>query len=148
MQPAARCQLHSYSYSRETGDPAGFSGDFMKRLFACVLLTVACVSHAHAQTVEAGEYDVAGTNLDGSKYSGTATISLTSETTCSIEWKTGSTQSMGICMLHDDAFAAGYVLGDSVGLVIYKVMRGGVLDGVWTISGEDGAGTEILRLRK
>ncbi|MCY1664578.1 hypothetical protein [Rhizobium sp. SL86] len=120
----------------------------MKRLFACALFAAASLSHAQAQTVEAGLYDVSGTNLDGSKYSGTARIKLTSETTCSIEWKTGSTESVGICMLHEDAFAAGYVLGDSVGLVIYQVKRGGVLDGVWTISGEDGAGTEVLRLRK
>ncbi|MCO5733149.1 hypothetical protein [Rhizobium sp. SSA_523] len=126
----------------------------MKRLIACASLALALafaaapLSHAVAQTVEAGLYDVSGTNLDGSQYSGTARIQLMSETTCSIEWKTGTTTSTGICMLHEDAFAAGYVLGDSVGLIIYQVKRGGVLDGVWTISGEDGAGTEILRLRR
>lgn len=119
----------------------------MKRLVACVLLAAGLVSHAQAQTVREGTYDVAGTNLDGSKYRGTARIKLTSETTCSIEWKTGDTTSTGICMLHENAFAAGYVLGNSVGLVVYEVQPGGVLDGVWTISGEDGAGTETLRLR-
>ena len=94
------------------------------------------LSSANAQTVSAGTYDVQGTNLDGSAYSGTATITLTAGTT-----------SQGICMLHGDAFAAGYVLQDAVGLVVYKVRAGGVLEGVWTITGQDGAGTETLTLQ-
>ena len=105
------------------------------------------LSSANAQTVSAGTYDVQGTNLDGSAYSGTATITLTSDTTCAIEWNTADTTSQGICMLHDDAFAAGYVLQDAVGLVVYKVRAGGVLEGVWTITGQDGAGTETLTLQ-
>jgi hypothetical protein len=47
-------------------------------------------------------------------------------------------------MLLDDSFAAGYVLGDKVGLIVYKVGDDGVLKGVWTIAGTDGAGTEVL----
>ena len=38
-----------------------------------------------------GDYTVQGTNLDGSAYSGDATITITSETTCVIKWVTGST---------------------------------------------------------
>lgn len=120
----------------------------MKTIFAAALLAAGLVMPAYAQSVEAGTYEVRGTNLDGSKYEGTARIKLTSETTCSIEWKTGDTSSRGICMLYDNAFAASYKLGDSVGLVIYEVKGNGVLEGVWTISGEDGSGTETLRLRR
>lgn len=116
----------------------------MKKLLAGALLGLGLVVPAHAQTVNAGTYNVEGTNLDGSAYSGTATISLTSETTCSIEWNTGSTTSNGICMLYGDAFAAGYVLGDAVGLIVYNVKADGSLDGAWTISGKDGSGTEVL----
>jgi hypothetical protein len=119
----------------------------MKRIVACALFAAGLLSSAQAQTVHEGTYDVAGTNLDGSKYSGTARIVLTSETTCAMEWKTGETTSNGICMLQDNAFAAAYVLGEAVGLVIYEVMPGGVLNGSWTISGQDGSGTETLRLR-
>ena len=122
-------------------------GDAMKRFVACALFAAGLLSSAQAQTVHEGTYDVAGTNLDGSKYSGTARIVLTSETTCAMEWKTGETTSNGICMLQDNAFAAAYVLGEAVGLVIYEVMPGGVLNGSWTISGQDGSGTETLRLR-
>jgi opacity protein-like surface antigen len=122
-------------------------GDFMKTILAALLLAAGLASAAAAQTVREGTYDVAGTNLDGSPYEGTAVITLTSETTCSIEWSTGGTTSAGICMLHDNAFAAGYVLGDNVGLIVYEVKDDGVLDGVWTISGENGAGTEVLTRR-
>ena len=68
-----------------------------------------------------GNYQVRGQNLDGSAYSGTAEIVATSETTCRIVWKTGGTTANGICMRNGDSFAAGYVLGESVGLVVYKM---------------------------
>ena len=91
-----------------------------------------------------GAYSVQGTNLDGSPYRGTAEITVTSDTTCEISWTTGKTESQGFCMLKDDAFAAGYVLGDEIGLVIYNVNDDGTLDGAWTITGKDGSGTEVL----
>ncbi|WP_314093419.1 hypothetical protein [Shinella sp. M31] len=120
----------------------------MKKFLAGALLGLGLVTSAHAQTVTAGTYAVEGTNLDGSAYEGTATIELTSETTCSIEWHTGSTTSNGICMLYGDAFAAGYVLEDAVGLIVYHVKGDGVLEGAWTLSGKDGSGTENLTLQQ
>ena len=116
----------------------------MKKILAGALLGLGLVAPAHAGSVNAGTYDVEGTNLDGSAYRGTATIELTSETTCSIEWHTGSTTSSGICMLYDNAFAAAYVLGDAVGLIVYEVQDDGSLHGARTISGKDGSGTEVL----
>ncbi len=91
-----------------------------------------------------GSYAVYGTNFDGSHYKGTAKISIESSTTCTIAWTTGNTTSSGICMRNDDSFAAAYQLGKDVGLVIYKMHADGTLDGVWTIAGQDGNGTEIL----
>lgn len=90
-----------------------------------------------------GRYDVRGTNLDGGKYSGTARITVTSATTCRIVWNVG-TESSGICMRNGIALAAGYVLGDKVGLVIYEIRKDGTLDGIWTVADEDGYGTELL----
>lgn len=120
----------------------------MLRTLALALLGVGLCSPAAAQTVSAGTYSVEGTNLDGSRYSGTARITLESDTTCSIEWQTGDTTSQGVCMLNDNAFAAGYMLEDAIGLVIYEVKGGGVLEGVWTITGKDGSGTEVLTLEE
>lgn len=77
------------------------------------------VASASAQSLP-GNYQVEGKNLDGSAYSGTAEIVATSETTCRIAWKTGRAAN-GICMRNGDSFTAGYVLGESVGLVVYKM---------------------------
>ena len=98
---------------------------------------------ASAQSIGGG-YTVVGTNLDGTTYEGTAAIALTSETTCVIKWITDSTESEGICMRNGDSFAAGYVSGDVTGLVIYKVLPDGTLNGFWTIANNGGSGTEIL----
>ena len=46
----------------------------------------------------AGQYQVAGKNVDGSAYTGTAEIVATSDTTCKMSWQTGGTTSQGICM--------------------------------------------------
>ncbi len=94
-----------------------------------------------------GKYTVEGTNLNGTTYSGTAEIVVTTETTCEIYWTTGGSTSQGICMRNGNAFSAGYVLGDAIGLVIYEVKRDGSMDGLWTVAGQNGTGTEKLTPR-
>ena len=117
----------------------------MKFLTTLFLATALSVGAAEANTAIGGKYKVEGTNFDGTKYSGDASIAITSETTCEITWKTGSTSSVGICMRNDDSFAAAYKMDDgAVGLIIYKVGKDGAMDGVWTLTGKDGAGTEVL----
>jgi len=113
------------------------------RAIPLALLAVLWPAAVMAQTV-GGTYNVAGTNFDGSAYSGTATITPSSNSTCRIEWKTGSTDSQGFCMLNDKALAAAYKLNDSVGLVVYELQEDGSLKGVWTIADKPGAGTETL----
>jgi hypothetical protein len=115
----------------------------MKAMLIAAGMLLATTFGAVAEDV-GGDYTVYGTNFDGSHYKGTATITVKTNTTCEIEWKTGSTSSSGICMRNDDSFAAAYQLGDNVGLVIYKMRSDGTLDGLWTIAGQEGNGTEIL----
>ena len=115
----------------------------MKRLLASALLGLIMTAPVSAQSI-GGSYSVDGTNFDGTKYGGTAEVILTSETTCVIKWTTGGSTSEGICMRNGDAFAAGYVLGDEIGLVVYKVMEDGSLHGLWTLAGKEGNGAEIL----
>ena len=113
------------------------------KILACLAATLGLMGVAQAQ-VATGTYTVEGTNLDGSSYGGTATIELSSDTTCHIHWSTG-TEADGICMLYDNAFAAGYVFETgAVGLVVYRVMEDGTLEGAWTIDGQSGSGTERL----
>ena len=114
----------------------------MKTLVATVALLLTSTI-ASAQTV-GGNYTVSGTNLNGSRYAGDATITLSSDYTCNIVWKTGSSTSSGICMRDGNALAAGYELNGKVGLVIYMIQGDGTLDGTWTIDGVNAFGTEIL----
>jgi hypothetical protein len=114
----------------------------LKPLLAAAL-SVFCVTPVLAQDI-GGRYAVNGTNFDGSRYSGEAAITVTSQTTCRIEWNTGGQISRGICMRNNDAFAASYALGKSIGLVVYRIQPDGSMQGVWTIAGENGSGKEIL----
>ncbi len=93
----------------------------------------------------AGTYDVNGTNFDGSRYGGTAEIRQTSEHTCRIAWTTGSTTSEGFCMMQGNTVAVSYNFSTGeIGMVIYQVRSGGVLEGTWTIADRNGVGTEVL----
>jgi hypothetical protein len=94
----------------------------MKIITACLapLAVFAFISAAEAADV-GGHYTVAGTNFDGSKYDGTADITVSSSTTCCITWHTGDTNSSGICMRVNDVLVAGYVLSGEVGLVAYTI---------------------------
>jgi len=112
--------------------------------FSLALLGLAAMALPAAAQDLGGEYTVKGTNLDGSSYKGTAEIVITSNTTCEIRWVTAGRESVGICMPNGNALAAAYVMGDAVGLVIYRVLDDGTLDGVWTIAGQRGRGTDVL----
>lgn len=111
-----------------------------------ILTLTALLLSANFATAQdySGRYTVAGTNLDGSPYSGEAVITLTSEFTCEIVWTTGSTTSTGICMRNGNAFAAGYELNGAVGLVVYEIQPDGTLNGAWTVAGLNAVGTEVL----
>lgn len=112
--------------------------------FSLALLGLAAMALPAAAQDLGGEYTVKGTNLDGSSYKGTAEIVITSNTTCEIRWVTAGRESVGICMPNGNALAAAYVMDDAVGLVIYRVLDDGTLDGVWTIAGQRGRGTDVL----
>ena len=120
--------------------------NIIKTALAAALFAVGCVgvAYADADNFIGGDYDVRGTNPDGSKYKGTAEIDVTSTTTCRIHWKIGSDESDGICMRNGIALAASYVLGKDIGLVIYEIRDDDTLDGIWTIADQDGSGTELL----
>jgi hypothetical protein len=110
---------------------------------ATAAVAACLVTPASAQNV-GGRYQVIGKNFNGSPYSGTAEITVTSKNTCRIVWLTGNTTSSGICMRNANAFSAGYVLNGKVGLVIYELKGDGTLDGLWTIADQTGVGAERL----
>ena len=115
----------------------------MRHIILAGFFALASSGLAVAQDV-GGSYAVEGTNLDGSAYTGTAEITLLSETTCAIEWTTGETTSSGVCMRNGIAFSAAHVQNDVLGLLIYEVLEDGSMEGIWTVTGQDGVGTETL----
>jgi hypothetical protein len=117
----------------------------LKSVIIGAAFAVATTGAAHAQNL-GGRYQVQGTNLNGSPYAGIAEIKVVSSTTCTIRWQTGggSVQD-GICMRNGAAFSAAYAFPDGkVGLVIYRMLENGSLDGLWTVAGLNGAGKETL----
>jgi len=115
----------------------------MRTLIAALALAALSATGASGQSVN-GRYNAEGTNRDGSSYSGTATITRSSNTTCRIDWKTGTSSSSGFCMFSKGSLAAAYKLGNSVGLVLYELQPDGSLTGIWTVADQPGAGTEVL----
>jgi hypothetical protein len=108
-----------------------------------IVAALLAAGSAQAQDI-GGSYQVAGKGFDGSAYRGTAEISRTSDVTCEIVWNTGGQVSKGICMRQGDTFAASYVMGNAIGMAIYRVQADGTLAGTWTVSGQNGVGEELL----
>jgi hypothetical protein len=117
----------------------------MKEKFVVVALLALIAQSSDAAAADVGgKYTVAGTYFDGSGYSGTAEITVSSNSTCKIVWNLGGSISKGICMRANDVLVAAYKSGDAVGLVYYDIKPDGVLDGIWTIADKDGAGKDVL----
>jgi hypothetical protein len=115
----------------------------MKRLMLAAALLAASTVAASAQSI-GGTYKVEGTGLNGAPYGGVAEIRALTDTTCEIVWQTGPQTSNGVCMRYGPAFSAFYVLGDAIGMVIYEVKADGSMEGLWTVTGQNGSGTEKL----
>ena len=100
---------------------------------------------SQAPTPIGGRYRVEGRNADGSTYSGLAEISGTAGGNCTIRWAIVDTPaSQGFCMRQGEVFAAAYRLNNQLGLTVYRVDRAGVLDGTWSIAGQERVGRERL----
>jgi hypothetical protein len=105
---------------------------------------LALVSSALSAQQIGGRYRVVGTDLDGSKYSGTVDITISSDTDCRIVWHTEGEYLNGICLRGPDTFVAAYLGGAGVGLVLYTIEADGTLNGVWTVADQQGVGTDVL----
>ena len=101
-----------------------------------------CTMPAFAQTT-GGSYTVAGTNPGGAAYAGTADITI-SDADCTVTWAFGNGKAEGTCLQADGVLATSYVVGDMLTLVLYRVGADGVLNGVWSVGGKAGTGTEVL----
>jgi hypothetical protein len=115
----------------------------------CAVVFLMLTMSARAETLLlAPTYDVVGTNPNGSKYTGTATIDIISDSTFAIQWNIGGAVFKGFGMRMNDALAATYVIDGDPGLIIYKVDDSGTLNGLWSVRGRNGSGTERLTPQK
>jgi hypothetical protein len=115
------------------------------RTTLCTLALLAVVLPANADPLSlASRYEASGSNPDGSKYTGTANVTVISDTTYTIVWNIGGSTYKGFGMRLNDSLAATYTIDGEPGLVIYKVDGDG-LTGAWAVRGHDGVGTEHLR---
>jgi hypothetical protein len=121
----------------------------IRTIYTVLLLAITMPAWAAAETLKlASTYDEVGTNPNGSKYTGTATVEIISDTTFKIRWKIGSTTYSGFGMRMNDTLAATYMVDGEPGLIVYKVGDDGTLDGLWAIRGQNGNGTDRLIPRK
>jgi hypothetical protein len=114
----------------------------IRMLSVFAFLAVATAANADTLTLSS-HYSAAGTNPDGSKYTGTVAVQTLSNTTFAIQWTIGGALYKGFGMRRNDALAATYTINGEPGLIIYKV-DGNELDGLWSVRGENGSGSEHL----
>jgi hypothetical protein len=119
---------------------------FSLAFFAALLLPAAGTAVAADSMTLASHYDVAGTNPNGSAYSGTATVKVISDTTFTIKWDIAGSVYEGFGMRLNDTLSATYTIDGEPGLVMYKVDGNGI-KGLWAIRGHNGSGTEQLTPR-
>lgn len=117
----------------------------MKRLATAVLGLALLVQPALAETFRfADSYQASGTNPNGSGYTARVTFKVVSDTTFIVNWKVGSTAFRGFGMRWDDMLSVSYEGNGFKGVVMYRILDNGVLDGRWTAAGTNGIGTETL----
>lgn len=91
-----------------------------------------------------GIYDVTGTNLDGTPYSGLAQIRAVGITSFTIVWRIGNTLIEGTGMASGRTVAVAYGQAQRPGIGIYTLNPDGSMDGEWTIVGAPAIGRERL----
>jgi hypothetical protein len=91
-----------------------------------------------------GVYEVSGTNLDGSAYSGLAQIRAVGLNSFNIVWRLGNDLIEGVGMASGRTIAVAYGQAQRPGMGIYTLNPDGSMDGEWTIIGAPAIGRERL----
>lgn len=91
-----------------------------------------------------GLYDVTGTNLDGSAYTGLVQIRSVGLTSFNIVWRIGDLLVEGVGMASGRSVAVTYGMAQRPGMGIYQLNPDGSMEGEWTIVGAPAVGRERL----
>ncbi len=113
----------------------------MRRLLlACAFLLVA----APAMAQRDGIYEVTGTNLDGTAYTGLAQIRAAGVNSFIILWRIGDQLVEGVGMASGRTVSVAYGLAQRPGIGIYTLNPDGSMEGEWTVVGAPTTGRERL----
>lgn len=107
-----------------------------------ILLLALLLAPGWAAAQRAGTYALAGSNPDGSPYSGTVELAHGPNATWRITWRIAEQELEGIALEQGGVLAGAYLLGGEPGVVAWRVLPDGTLRGTWTVDG--GVGTETL----
>lgn len=113
----------------------------MRRL---ILALAFLLSAGPALAQRDGLYEVTGTNLDGTAYTGLAQIRAVGINSFSIVWRIGNTLIEGTGMASGRTVAVSYGQAQRPGIGIYTLNPDGSMDGEWTIVGAPAIGRERL----
>jgi hypothetical protein len=114
----------------------------LRRLSLALPLLAGLASPAAAQ--QAGLYDVTGTNLDGTSYTGVAQIQQVGLSSFTILWRIGNQAVEGVGFASGRTIAVAYGLSRRPGIGIYTLSPDGSMEGEWTIIGAPANARERL----
>jgi hypothetical protein len=109
-----------------------------------LVLALLATFAAPAEAQRAGLYDVSGTNLDGTAYTGQAQLRPTGLASFAILWRIGGQVVEGVGFASGRTIAVAYGLSQRPGLGIYTLNPDGSMDGEWTIVGAPAIARERL----
>jgi len=115
----------------------------MRRLAGCVLALGLLAQPALAQ--RAGLFSVEGRNADGTTYTGTLETARQRDGAWQVTWRVGPDTIRGIGFLQGDLLAVAYAVNNQPGIVVFRILSDGRLDGPWTMG--DGIGQEVATPR-
>ena len=107
------------------------------------LLLACATARSQARPDISGNYDVAGTNEDGAAYEGKLQV-LKHGSVYQFRWVAGN-QYDGVGIINGNTAAVAFTdgaNGTGCGVVSYRTLANGTLDGVWGMWGVDQSGTE------
>lgn len=114
----------------------------MRHLILVAPLAFGLAMPAMAQ--QPGRYAIDGTNADGSSYGGTLDLAAGPNNIWRLTWRVGGTVTEGIGLVQAGVLAVAYANGARPGVVAYRILPDGRLDGPWSTGGRPGR--EVLTL--
>ena len=114
------------------------------RRLALALPLAAALFAGPAEAQRAGLYDVSGTNLDGTPYTGQAQIRGVGLASFAILWRIGNQVVEGVGFASGRTIAVAYGLSQRPGIGIYTLNPDGSMEGEWTIIGAPAIARERL----